>query len=97
MPRRLPDPLLECLLIAAILPPASCAHSPPGPGPALPKVTVTLAIEREILDSIGFQDHTEAVEAVEVWSRTTGYLDKVNCSPDTEIKAVVMTHERVKA
>jgi len=86
MTRQLTRLLLAWLLATGVLSLAGCDGPPTGTRPALPKVTVTPAVEREVLDSVEFQGRTEAVETVEVRSRTTGYLAKVNFRPDTAVE-----------
>jgi hypothetical protein len=46
--------LLACLFAMAVLSPTGCDHSAAGAGPAPPKVTVTPAVERDVLDSVEF-------------------------------------------
>jgi RND family efflux transporter MFP subunit len=80
--------LSACLLAAVALTSTSCDHSPAGgPQQDLPQVTVTRAIERLVPDTAEFPGRTEAVEAVEVRARVSGYLDRINFQPGADVKA----------
>jgi len=58
---------------------AGCVRGPTGPPPAkTPEVLVSLPISKEVTDYEDFTGRTEAVAAVEVRARATGYLEKVN-------------------
>jgi hypothetical protein len=65
--------LLAWLFAIAALSPAGCDHSPAEARRDPPKVTVTPAVEREVLDSLEFQGRTEAVE---VRSRTRAIRER---------------------
>src|ERR1700681_926632 len=58
---------------------AACARAPSeAPAAALPPVTVSYPVEREVTDYADFTARTAAVDSVELRARVSGYLDKVN-------------------
>jgi RND family efflux transporter MFP subunit len=59
---------------------------PAGPPPEPPEVLVSLPIVREVTDYADFPGRTEAVNAIEVRARVTGYLDKVNFKEGSDVK-----------
>jgi RND family efflux transporter MFP subunit len=59
---------------------------PAGPQPEPPEVLVSLPIVREVTDYADFPGRTEAVNAIEVRARVTGYLDKVNFKEGSDVK-----------
>jgi RND family efflux transporter MFP subunit len=63
------------LLLAAMLLLAACQDKPQVPPP--PQVTVAPVVEREIADWDEFSGHFEAVDAVEVRPRVTGFVQRV--------------------
>jgi RND family efflux transporter MFP subunit len=64
--------LLSCLAVAGCV--RSQATPPP---PPLPEVKVSLPTSREVTDYEDFPGRLEAVNAVDLRARVTGYLDKV--------------------
>ena len=75
-------PLWACVLAAG------CHRAPAGGGEQKPpEVTVTQGVERQVTDFVEFTGRTEAVEAVEIRARVTGYLEKVLFQPGAEVKA----------
>jgi RND family efflux transporter MFP subunit len=71
-----------------MLPATGCHRAPPGGGESKPpEVTVTPAVEREVTDSVEYTGRTEAVAAVEIRARVSGYLEKINFHPGAEVKA----------
>lgn len=71
---------LRMLLLPAALVPAltSCSESSDQPVSPSPEVTVAEALVRDITDWDGYTGRVEAVEAVEVRARVSGYLESVN-------------------
>lgn len=73
--------------IPALLALAGCAQQTPAPvAPKPPEVLVSLPIRKDVLDFEEFSGRTEAVVAVEVRARATGYLDKVNFREGSSVK-----------
>jgi membrane fusion protein, multidrug efflux system len=60
--------------------------SPPPAAPAAPPVTVAAAIEREITFSDEFPGRFEALDAVEIRARVSGYLQSIHFKPGAEVK-----------
>jgi RND family efflux transporter MFP subunit len=54
---------------------AACREAPPPPSP--PSVTISPAVHREVAESDEFTGHFEAVDAVEVRPRVSGFLQRV--------------------
>ncbi|MCI0680531.1 MAG: efflux RND transporter periplasmic adaptor subunit, partial [Gemmataceae bacterium] len=66
---------------------AGCTQSPPPPmAPKPPEVLVSLPIRKEVIDFEEFSGRTEAMAAVEVRARATGYLAKVSFREGMEVK-----------
>src|SRR5262245_44891639 len=64
-----------------------CHNSPPAmPPPKPPEVFVAPAVVREVTDFEEFTGRTEAIEAVEVRARVSGYLIKMNFEEGAEVK-----------
>jgi RND family efflux transporter MFP subunit len=57
-------------------------HAAPGP----PEVAVSRPLAREVADFEEFTGRTEAVQAVDLRARVTGYVDKVNVKEGGEVK-----------
>lgn len=55
-----------------------CNHAPPPAQPAVPEVSVSLPIQREIQEYKDFTGRTDSINTVEVQARVSGYLNKVN-------------------
>src|SRR5271166_6348343 len=70
--------LLSCLALAGCV--RSQATPPP---PPIPEVKVSLPTAREVTDYEDFPGRLEAVNAVDLRARVTGYLDKVNFKEGT--------------
>ena len=69
---------LPCLCLAAAVVVTGCTHTPPQVAPAEPPaVPVSQPVQREVTDYVDFTGRTEAVQAVDVRPRVTGYLTKV--------------------
>jgi multidrug efflux system membrane fusion protein len=66
---------------------AGCAPKPPQVAPAEPPVVpVSQPVQREVTDYVDFTGRTEAVEAVDVRPRVTGYLVKMPFKEGSEVK-----------
>ena len=65
------------LFAGACLGLAGCAPAAP-PAPPPPAVSVSLALEQEVIDYSKFTGRTAAVHSVQVRSHVWGYIDKVN-------------------
>jgi multidrug efflux system membrane fusion protein len=59
---------------------------PPGAPMGPPPVSVAAAIERAIVETDEFPGRIEAIEAVEVRGRVTGYIEAVHFRPGTMVK-----------
>ena len=64
---------------------AACRGGPPPPPPA-PGVTVAPVLERDINDWEEFTGRLQAVDAVEVRPRVSGYIEKVTFTEGTEVR-----------
>src|SRR6266581_3391224 len=66
---------------------AGCQQGPPQVAPAEPPaVPVSRPVEREVTDFVDFTGRTDAVEAVNVVPRVTGYLVKIAFKEGSEVK-----------
>jgi RND family efflux transporter MFP subunit len=66
---------------------AGCAQPPPPPmAPKPAEVLVSLPLRKEVIDFEEFSGRTEAMAAVEVRARATGYLSKVSFREGMEVK-----------
>jgi len=65
----------RAVLLGSALLVAACRQAPPPPAP--PQVTVALAVQREAADADEFTGHFEAVNAVDVRPRVTGFVQRV--------------------
>jgi multidrug efflux system membrane fusion protein len=75
------------LLVAVGLAAGGCQNSPPQVAPAEPPVLpVSKPVQREVTDYMDFTGRTDAVEAVDVRPRVTGYLIKIPFKEGSEVK-----------
>src|SRR5437773_1045286 len=75
---------LACLAMALA---AGCTHAPPPVAlPEPPAVPVSKPVEREVTDYVDFTGRTDAVEAVDVRPRVSGYLVKMPFKEGAEVK-----------
>jgi multidrug efflux system membrane fusion protein len=66
---------------------SGCSHAPPPVAPPeMPTVPVSQPVQRSITDYLDFTGRTDAVEAVDVRPRVTGYLTKVAFKEGAEVK-----------
>ncbi|HEY1377022.1 MAG TPA: efflux RND transporter periplasmic adaptor subunit, partial [Gemmataceae bacterium] len=66
---------------------AGCTHGPPAVAPPEPPaVPVSKPVEREVTDYVDFTGRTDAVEAVDVRPRVSGYLVKMPFKEGAEVK-----------
>jgi RND family efflux transporter MFP subunit len=75
------------LLLGLSLGLAGCAHTPgeaPAGGP--PTVTVSHPVRREVIDYEEYTGRTAAVDSLEVRSRVSGYLTKINFQEGAEVE-----------
>jgi multidrug efflux system membrane fusion protein len=84
-------PLTAPLALAAALALAACGKAgsegpPPGAPMGPPPVSVAAAIEKEVIDTDEFPGRIEAIEAVEVRGRVTGYIEAVHFKPGALVK-----------
>jgi multidrug efflux pump subunit AcrA (membrane-fusion protein) len=73
--------------LVAVLFALGCRQPPPSQQPPPPKVTVAHPVRRDVTDHREYTGHIEAVETVDVRTRTRGFLQKVNFQEGTEVKA----------
>ena len=85
MNRRLHAALLWCWSIAA---PAmvGCSHEPPKAEPQAPTIPVSQPVQRDVSDYVDFTGRTDAVEAVNIVPRVTGYIVKLPFKEGSEVK-----------
>jgi multidrug efflux system membrane fusion protein len=75
-----------CVTVAGFL--AGCTQGTPLVAPPEPPVApISKPVEREVTDFIDFTGRTDAVEAVDIRARVTGYLTKVLFKEGAEVKA----------
>lgn len=80
---RVRSALLWCGLVAA----SGCANRPTQVAPAEPPaVPISKPVEREVTDYVDFTGRTDAVEAVDVRPRVSGYLVKVPFKEGADVK-----------
>jgi multidrug efflux system membrane fusion protein len=66
---------------------AGCAPTPPAmPEAPPPGVTVSLPLERDVIDRVELTGRTAAVESVQVRARVWGQLQKINFTEGAEVK-----------
>jgi RND family efflux transporter MFP subunit len=82
---------LFCLLLTALL--LGCEQSLPVAPPAVPKVTVSRPLQREVTDYEDFTGRTDAVTTVDIRARVTGYLIKVNFKDGDIVKEGDLLYE----
>jgi multidrug efflux system membrane fusion protein len=85
-----PLPFLPAALAAALVL-AACGKAgsdgpPPGAAMGPPPVSVAAAIEKEIVETDEFPGRIEAIEAVDVRGRVTGYIEAVHFKPGAMVK-----------
>jgi RND family efflux transporter MFP subunit len=74
------------LVLSLVLGLAGCARGPQESSPALPQVSTSYPLERDITDYVDFTGRTAAVDSVEVRAHVWGYLDKVNFQEGALVK-----------
>src|SRR5947208_1023213 len=75
----------SCLISAGAL--IGCSHSPPTPAPpGPPAIPVSRPVSREVTDSVDFTGRTDAVQALDVRARVTGYLVQMPFKEGAEVK-----------
>jgi multidrug efflux system membrane fusion protein len=86
MNSRLPSaPLGLCLIVAGTM--AGCSSGPPQPAPpGPPAIPVSRPVSREVTDFVEFTGRTDAVQAVDVRARVTGYLVQMPFKEGAEVK-----------
>lgn len=77
--------------LAAALALAACGKTggegpPPGPAMGPPPVSVAAVIEKEVVETDEFPGRIEAIEAVDVRARVTGYIEAVHFKPGSMVK-----------
>src|SRR4051794_8433167 len=80
--------VLRCLVLSGlILAVAGCQQRKRQVAPAeAPAVPVSKPVEDMVIDSVDFTGRTDAVEAVDVRPRVTGYLTQMPFKEGTEVK-----------
>jgi RND family efflux transporter MFP subunit len=79
-----PSRPLACLALTLA---AGCTHGPPQVAPPEPPaVPVSQPVEREVTDYVDFTGRTDAIEAVDVRPRVSGYLVKMPFKEGAEVK-----------
>lgn len=73
-----------CLLCTGCEGKKTAAAAGMGGGP--PEVSVSVPVEREVVESVVFTGQTEAVDSVEIRARVSGYLTKVLFKAGSEVK-----------
>jgi multidrug efflux system membrane fusion protein len=86
----MPMPRLRLVLLAAALgltAGSGCQHSPSALAPAEPPaLPVSKPVQREITDYVDFTGRTDAVEAVDIRPRVTGYLIRMPFKEGSDVK-----------
>jgi multidrug efflux system membrane fusion protein len=79
---------VACACLAAAVATVGCQqHARQGPGPAEPPaVPVSKPVSRRVTEYVDFTGRTDAVEAVDVRARVTGYLVKLPFEEGAEVK-----------
>jgi RND family efflux transporter MFP subunit len=80
-------------LLGSVLLVAGCTKQTPRPESPPPEVTVSKPVVREVTDYFEFPGQTEAVGEVEIRSRVTGYLMKVNFVDGQNVKKGDLLYE----
>jgi multidrug efflux system membrane fusion protein len=84
MPRTCVLVLFTCCLLAAV---ASCRHNPTEVAPAEPPaIPVSHPVGREVTDYVDFTGQTDAIQALNVTARVTGYLVKMPFKEGSEVR-----------
>ncbi len=86
-----PASLARLFALAAALVLAACGKAgsegpPPGAPQGPPPVSVAAAIEKEVIDTDEFPGRVEAIEAVDVRGRVTGYIEAVHFKPGALVR-----------
>src|SRR5437016_5963901 len=77
--------LCFCLIWAGGM--TGCSHSAPQPAPPEPPaIPVSHPVSREVTDSVDFTGRTDAVQALDVRARVTGYLMQMPFKEGAEVK-----------
>jgi multidrug efflux system membrane fusion protein len=85
MTRRLSALLLACALGTGLI--AGCGHQePPAPPEELPVVPVSRPVQRTVTDYVYYTGRTDAVNAVGIRPRVTGYLVQMPFKEGAEVK-----------
>src|SRR5262245_42489432 len=75
------------LFLAVGLAAGGCLNSPPQVAPAeTPAFPVGRPVQREVTDYVDFTGRADAVEAVDVRPRVTGYLERMPFQEGSEVK-----------
>jgi multidrug efflux system membrane fusion protein len=83
--KRMPGPLVPVLILAALL--SGCTRAAPEVAPPEKLVVpVSHPEQREVTDYVEFTGRTDAVEAVDVRARVTGYLTQIYFREGSEVK-----------
>ncbi len=64
----------------------SCDEQNTYVAPPLPRVTVALPLQQDVTDYLEFTGTTQAVEAVEVRARVSGFLESIHFTPGTHVR-----------
>lgn len=82
------------LFLAAAVNVGGCARPPSGGGEAPgPAVSVSYPVQRQVTDHADFTGRTAAVDSVQVRSRVSGYLDKINFKEGAEVEQGAVLYE----
>jgi multidrug efflux system membrane fusion protein len=74
-----------CLILAGAM--VGCSRSPSQPAtPEAPAIPVSLPVSREVTDFVDFTGRTDAVQAVDIRARVTGYLVQMPFKEGAEVK-----------
>jgi membrane fusion protein, multidrug efflux system len=74
-------------IIFGLVAAGGCQHPPPQAAPAEPPVLpVSKPLERQVTDYVDFTGRTDAVEAVDIRPRVTGYLVRIPFKEGSEVK-----------
>jgi multidrug efflux system membrane fusion protein len=79
--------ILPGIVAACVVGIAGCSHSPPQVAPAEPPtLPVSKPVQREVQENADFTGRTDAVQAVDVRARVTGYLIKMPFKEGADVK-----------
>ncbi|HEY1599164.1 MAG TPA: efflux RND transporter periplasmic adaptor subunit [Pirellulales bacterium] len=80
-------PLGTIIAFALVFAPG-CGHAPALPaGPAMPVVSVSQPIRRDVVDYIDYTGRTDSPNSVDIRPRVTGYLTKMPFTEGSDVKA----------